>query len=393
MTVSIKELYEKRGKVWADTQKIKAKAVAENRELRPHEAEDIDRGLYKVDALTRDIERAEADAKSPRPMSIRDSIGRSGDQSSTGSYERRAFEQYLRNGEREHRALGVGTTNGVLAPDEVSNDYVEVLKDFSGMLDVATLRQTAGFGPFPLPVFDNSSNEADTRAEHSQITDFASPAVSDKSLGAFTYASDIYKLSRQLAASADVDVISYIGLAVGQSVSRKLNKDMTVGDGSGKATGILHASLGAMDSEVETDSDEAVTYGELLDLQHSVDVAYRKDGRGRWMLHDSALKKIMGMTDLQNRPLWVPQDGTRPGRILGHEYVVNNDMPVFETGNKSIIFGDLSRYWVRMTRGVEILRLSERYADSLELGFLGYVGCDGKLADRNSCKFLTVGGE
>ena len=49
------------------------------------------------------------------------------------------------------------------------------------------------------------------------------------------------------------------------------------------------------------------------------------------------------------------------------------------TGNKTILFGDFSGYAVRVAGGINVLRMDERYADELNVGFIAYKRVDGDL--------------
>jgi len=49
------------------------------------------------------------------------------------------------------------------------------------------------------------------------------------------------------------------------------------------------------------------------------------------------------------------------------------------TGNKTVLFGDFSGYAVRVAGGINVLRMDERYADELNVGFIAYKRVDGDL--------------
>ncbi|MBL4702094.1 MAG: phage major capsid protein, partial [Phycisphaeraceae bacterium] len=65
-------------------------------------------------------------------------------------------------------------------------------------------------------------------------------------------------------------------------------------------------------------------------------------------------------------------------------FVVNNDVPVMAASAKSILFGDFSKYLIRDVLGFQILRLEERYAEFLQIGFLGFPRHDGALIDAGT---------
>ena len=51
---------------------------------------------------------------------------------------------------------------------------------------------------------------------------------------------------------------------------------------------------------------------------------------------------------------------------------------------KSILFGDFTRYYVRIVLGMQLMRLVERYADALQIGFLAFMRADGNLLDAGT---------
>ncbi len=67
---------------------------------------------------------------------------------------------------------------------------------------------------------------------------------------------------------------------------------------------------------------------------------------------------------------------------------MNDDFPAIGAGNKSIAFGDWSRYIVRQVGGVNVMRLDERFADALSVGFVGWWRIDGKLMDSSAIKVI-----
>ena len=75
-----------------------------------------------------------------------------------------------------------------------------------------------------------------------------------------------------------------------------------------------------------------------------------------------------------------------PDSILGYRYVVNQHFPspAWGGGERAIAFGDMSYYWVRDVRGITVVRLDERYADNLQVGFLAFSRHDGALVDAGT---------
>jgi HK97 family phage major capsid protein len=64
-------------------------------------------------------------------------------------------------------------------------------------------------------------------------------------------------------------------------------------------------------------------------------------------------------------------------------------MPAIAAGNKTILFGDLSYYWVADREGRSFKRLNELYAATGQVGFLASERVDGKLILPEAAKVLA----
>jgi HK97 family phage major capsid protein len=87
--------------------------------------------------------------------------------------------------------------------------------------------------------------------------------------------------------------------------------------------------------------------------------------------------------------LWEPslQVG-RPATLDGYDVRINNDMATLATSSKSLLFGNIREaYVVRIVQDLRALRLEERYADFLQVGFLGFERADGTM--QNSAAVRT----
>jgi HK97 family phage major capsid protein len=84
---------------------------------------------------------------------------------------------------------------------------------------------------------------------------------------------------------------------------------------------------------------------------------------------------LLGMKDGFGRPYWTPDPSAdKPfGKLLGYDVVINQSMPSMGASATPILFGDLQKSFLLRTDGQpSILRLNERYADTLEVGFFMY---------------------
>lgn len=289
---------------------------------------------------------------------------------------------------QEARAQSVGTNSagGYVVPQGFINQLEESLLSFGGMREVATVLRTDGGNALPIPTVNDSGNSGAILAENAQVAE-QDVTFSQVTLNAYKYSSKLVRVSAELLQDSAIDLESFIGTALGTRIARILNTHFTTGDNSSKPQGVVNAGTG-----VTAASASAITFAELLDLQHSVDPSYRANAK--FMLHDSTLKAIRKLVDDQNRPIFQADiTGASPGTLLGMPIVINQDVATIATGAKVIVCGDFSKYLIRDVTDFTLLRLEERYADYHQVGFVGFSRHDGRILDAGTdpLKVLVMG--
>lgn len=276
----------------------------------------------------------------------------------------------------------LGTTvpaeGGYLVPTDVAHQLIEAIAAFGGMRDVATILPTASGNPINYPTTNATAEEGEIVGENQSVTaqDFT---FGVKSIGAYKYSSMSVAVPFELLQDAVIDLEAHINQRLAQRIARITNRHFTVGTGVGQPTGIVTAaSVGA-----NAAAPAAISFDELIDLEHSVDPAYRQAGRCRFMFHDSTLKTIKKLKDDQKRPLWLPGVAVRePDTVLGYAYTINQQMPVLAAGAKAVLFGDFSKYLIRDVLAVSLFRLTDsKYTEKGQVGFLAFSRHDGNLID------------
>jgi HK97 family phage major capsid protein len=184
------------------------------------------------------------------------------------------------------------------------------------------------------------------------------------------------RLSVQLLQDAAFDIESWLIKALATRIGRVTNRHFTIGNGTTQPEGIVTAAgAGVLDASLTID------YADLIALEHSVDDAYRANAE--WMFHDTTLLTLKQMKAVEDgRPLWLPGLAVNaPDTILGYPYVINQAMPEAAAEEKGILFGDFSYYFIRdVMADTRILRLEERFAEYLQVGFLMFFRTDGLFA-------------
>src|SRR5262249_1036888 len=115
-----------------------------------------------------------------------------------------------------------------------------------------------------------------------------------------------------------------------------------------------------------------------------VDVAYRNANRMAWVMSDQDRQKVRMVSDGFGHPLWQPsvQVG-EPDRIEGYPIVVDNNTSTTGAANSyGPLFGDFKTAMVlRRVNQAAVMALHERYADNLQVGYLGFCRYDSRSND------------
>lgn len=399
------QLKEKRANVWSQMTSILDTAEAESRDLSAEERSTYDNAETDLDLLTKDIERLERHANRggfDEPSHDTDTPEHRDERTDEERYSE-AFGKYVRRGrgltaedrqmldsrlDPETRAQGVGTSSagGYLVPQGYQAEIIKTMKDFGAVMSVARVLETESGNALPWPTVDDTSNVGALLAENTQISE-QDVTLGTKQLDAYKYTSKLVRVSWELLQDAAFNVDDLLRDLLGERVGRILNQHFTTGTGSSQPNGIV---TGASSGKTAA-STTAITGDELIDLQHSVDRAYRYSPRARWMMSDTAFASIRKLKDSQNQYLWVP--GLRAGEddvLLGKPVEINTDMAVPAAAVKSVLYGDFyAGYVVRLVRGFQLVRLGERYADYLQDGFFGFSRADGEVVNTSAYKALT----
>jgi HK97 family phage major capsid protein len=287
--------------------------------------------------------------------------------------------------EQRDFAIGAGNAGGFTVPQDFFNSLEVAMRDFGAMLrpGVAQIIRTDSGAPLPMPTFNYTAVVATIIGEGTAIATDTSTPFGSTTLGGFMYAPPILPISIQFLQDTAFDE-AFIVNAMGEALGRGMNAHFTTGTGTGQPRGLMvAATIGRTGA---TGNATSISYNELLLTEHSVDPAYRIGAQ--WMFHDSTLRILKGLVDTQNRPLFLPTlggiAGAAPATIMGYPYVINQDVAVMAANARSIAFGRLDKYKIRLVRQVQVLRLSERYADRLQVGFVAFLRGDGNLLDAGT---------
>ena len=298
----------------------------------------------------------------------------------------------VRNVLKEYRVQvgGTNSSGGFTVPTTLANFIVEAMKAHGPMYTsnlFSVIDDTSG-NTFNIPTIDDTGSGL-LPVAHTEGGTVADDGGKDatfgqKTLGAYSFVTEWIRWSHELNTDSVLNMEDFLGRLLGVRMARIANAKLTTGSGSSDVEGIVTNSAAGVTAASAT----AITSDEIIDLVHSVDPSYRQ-GSVAFMMNDATLAAVRKLKDGQNNYLWAMgnyQAGI-PQNLLGYNVVVNQDMAGIATGNKSILFGDMSYFYVRKVGQPAIYVAREKYAP--DYGILGYLRFDGCLSNTAAVKHLV----
>ena len=383
----ILELREKRAKVWETAKAFLDSKRGADGLLAAEDVNTYEKMETEVVDLGKEIDRLERQAALDAELSKPVNTPLTGKPAGTSCEEktgrasaeyRHSFWNAMRAKVPSHEvlnALQIGTDSegGYLVPDEVEHTLVEALEEQNIFRSLAHVIQTSS-GDRKIPVVA-SKGTASWVDEEGSIPE-SDDAFSQVSIGAYKLGTMI-KVSEELLNDSVFDLEAYISREFARRIGNKEEEAFFGGDGKGKPLGVLAATGGA-EVGVTAASATALTVDEVFDLFYSLKAPYRKSAV--FLMNDASVKALRKLKDNNGQYLWQPSltAGT-PDTLLGRPVYTSAYMPPMAAGAKSVLFGDLSYYWVADRQGRSFRRLGELFAPTGQVGFLATQRVDGKL--------------
>lgn len=301
---------------------------------------------------------------------------------------RSAFVKYLKEGAR---GLSPEQMAALRSDDADQAGYLvaseqfatELLKDLDDLLFVRryarilTVREADTLG------VRKRSAKASTFAWSSELavsTDDSTLAFGKKVLTPHP-ATGLIKASRDLLRRAVMPADQIIREELAIDGAELLEDGYLTGTGSQQPLGVFTAS----DDGISTSRDVStgnttteITADGLINAKYALKSAYRQAGP-RWLFHRDAVKMISKLKDGEGRYLWLPglREG-EPDMLLGHPIDESERAPnTFTTALYVGLLANWANYWIADALDLEIQVLSELYAATNQVGYIGRLKTDG----------------
>lgn len=280
---------------------------------------------------------------------------------------------------------------GYTVPEEMMPELVKSMLAWGPMYDedVARVITTSGGNAMPFPTVNDTGVTAGAHTEGATLTDDGGKDVTfgEKQLDGFEFDTEWIRVSKALADDSALAMEALLADLLGERLGRIANLQLTTGSGSGAPNGIVTASsLG-----VTAAATAAITYDEIIDLEHSVNRAYRRAPSFGYMMNDQTLKAVRKLKDGDGNYLWQMgnvQAGI-PGTINGYRYHINDDMADLGAAGKVMLAGDFKKYFVRKV-GAPLIGAIQDKDFWPGFGMAGYIRFDGELSDTAAVKHLIT---
>lgn len=350
----------------------------------------------------------------------------------------KAFTQWMKRGgsgvNEEQRAsldanalqtagAGVATAGGYLIPQGFWSNLQVALKAYGGLFNLCNVIPTDSGNPMPWPTNDPTSIVGSYITEGNQAG-FQDYVFGQGMLFAWTMTSNVILASVQIIEDSAFDVDSFVTDRAGEAIGRLIAQELHTGAGSASRalTGVhtANAALGTPRVYQPSGTDSPFTlaspstgvparaaglisFNSIAGMVRSVDPAYRAGSRahdgfqGRvpgaggcyWVMNDTTLTNLRTITDGFGHPLWQPNPQQGEADMLwGFPYLIDQNAPVVSTTISTVgglWFGDFHRAMVvRQVQSGGMMRLTERYADYLQVGFLVHIRMDAQPNDMRA---------
>lgn len=258
----------------------------------------------------------------------------------------------------EFRAPLTPSTNTV--PKSFYEQVFDVARLVGPMLEVPEILNTTSGEDLTIPTLTAYSTAALTSAGGTVAA--SEPTYSSITLGAFKYGF-LIQAANELVTDAGFDLASHLAQQAGNGIGYGVNNVLTLGDGNNKPQGLVPAAGSGITGG--TGVSGQFTADNLIDLAYSVDGAVRRMPGAAFMANGATIGKMRKLKDTAGNYLYQVGVGY-PDTFAGFRVIENPHMADTATSAKSVLFGDLSSFKVRVAGGIQVAS-SQDYAFNTDL--------------------------
>jgi HK97 family phage major capsid protein len=312
--------------------------------------------------------------------------------------QKTAFRNYITKGEtRDLTTASSGINGAALVPQAFEGVLHEAMKYYGPVATLVGQKRTNNNGaPMKIALSNDTANSLIVLGETVAVTETDPSAFVSAILSTDTVTTGVVKVSRQELDDSYFDLDAWLRTKFGQRYGRGLERMVTLGNASNVAGLIAGATAavtaagngtaaGGTNGVSGVDGATSIGYSDISALYAALEPSYVNNAS--WMMNAATRGLLLGVKNTFGQPLFVPNPASGAfDSLLGRPVVLNQALPnVAASAIGTVVFGDLSQGYLLRTDGdLAILRLNERYADTLEVGFIGYSRIGGMSTDAGT---------
>jgi HK97 family phage major capsid protein len=267
-------------------------------------------------------------------------------------------------------------------PKSFFDEVFDVARLVGPMLDVGQRINTASGEDITLPTLTAYST-ATLKAAGSAI-DESEPTYSSITLGAYKFGL-LIPVANELITDAGFDITSHLAEQAGNGLGFAVNAALTTGTGSDQPRGVVTAAGSGITGG--TGVTGGFTADNLIDLQYSLDGAARRLPGVAYMAAGSTIGAMRKLRDGDGTFLYQVNVG-QPDTFAGYSVVENPAMAAVGTAAKSIIFGHMPSFKVRVAGGIQVATSTDYAFNTDTTTYRVMMRVDGDLTHASHIKYF-----
>jgi HK97 family phage major capsid protein len=203
----------------------------------------------------------------------------------------------------------------------------------------------------------------------------SNPTFSSITLGAEKYAA-LVSISNELISDAGFNITNYLATQLGTSLGIQANSVLT---------GKLVATAGS----VVTGTATAATYENLVDLVYGIADGARALNSLGFMMSKTGIAAARKMKDGSGSFIFTESAVPgQPATLLGYPIYENSNIPAVGSATKSVLFGHLPSFKVRVAGGVRVDQSADFSFNTDSTVYRGVIRLDGALTHASHIGFF-----
>ena len=377
--MAIKELKEKRAALVEEMRTITSAAEKRaEKDLTDDEAKTLEEKRAALKKLDSQLAAAELIEEADKRAAQQ--VGTTSVTEDKASAELRAFCDYVCNGKmsEEMRSYLTPDNSAVMIPKEINEQIILGVQGQYDIMQKLGVRITPHAKTFVEPIL--SGNMALTRITVGNTNDEGAATFEGIEIKANDFRLPVIPISKTLLAGSDADIKAAIVSLLTEYVMQGLTNLVINGDNKTPDFDAITKKALVVTAAGAT----AITYDDLVDTMAKVKAPHGTQGRAAWAMASSTRAALMKICDKNGRPILIEsvRDG-EPDRLLGRPVIICDNIPEIDAGKTPLLYGDFSKYILRIVQGISILVYNEeKYAKDHCIGIQAFVSADGKLVAK-----------